>query len=422
MTDPSANAPLFPDLDAAAAPRDDAPTRAGGVARLDAFVPRAAKSYASRRNYDLGPGRHGYVSTLSPWVRHRLISEEEVLRATLARHAPSAAEKFVHEVFWRGYFKGWLEQRPSVWQDYRSDLEDLFADLGDDGEFAVDYNAAITGRTGIDAFDHWAAELVETGYLHNHARMWFASIWIFTLGLPWQLGADFFLRHLMDGDPASNTLSWRWVAGLHTKGKAYQARAANIAKYTEGRFRPLHALASQIVPLDEAVEHEKHPLPLAGRVPDRPFVLLITEEDCSPDTWLNAAPVAAISLGATARRSPAAIGKRAQDFAAAALEDAVARVAQTHNVPASMGTGDWGKAMTDAARRAGVRDIVTPYPPVGPVAEELHKAARQLEEAGIDLHRVRRRYDTLVWPHASRGFFALKKKIPLILSDLGLSH
>jgi deoxyribodipyrimidine photo-lyase len=64
-------------------------------------------------------------------------------------------------------------------------------------------------------------ELVETGYLHNHARMWFASIWIFTLRLPWELGADFFLRHLLDGDAASNTLSWRWVAGLHTKGKHY---------------------------------------------------------------------------------------------------------------------------------------------------------------------------------------------------------
>ncbi len=68
-----------------------------------------------------------------------------------------------------------------------------------------------------------------TGYLHNHARMWFASIWIFTLRLPWELGADFFLRHLLDGDPASNTLSWRWVGGMQTMGKTYLARADNIA-------------------------------------------------------------------------------------------------------------------------------------------------------------------------------------------------
>ncbi len=73
------------------------------------------------------------------------------------------------------------------------------------------YERAVEGRTGIDGFDDWARQLVETGWLHNHTRMWFASIWIFTLRLPWALGAAFFLRHLLDGDPASNTLSWRWV-------------------------------------------------------------------------------------------------------------------------------------------------------------------------------------------------------------------
>ena len=71
--------------------------------------------------------------------------------------------------------------------------------------------------------------------MHNHARLWFASIWIFTLKLPWELGAAFFLEHLHDGDPASNTLSWRWVAGLHTKGKNYVASADNIEKFTDGK-------------------------------------------------------------------------------------------------------------------------------------------------------------------------------------------
>ena len=65
--------------------------------------------------------------------------------------------------------------------------------------------------------------------------MWFASIWIHTLNLPWQLGADFF-KNLLDGDPASNTLSWRWVAGLHTQGKCYLATENNIKKFTNNRF------------------------------------------------------------------------------------------------------------------------------------------------------------------------------------------
>ncbi len=106
------------------------------------------------------------------------------------------------------------------------------------------------------------------GYLHNHARMWFASIWIFTLRLPWVLGADFFMRHLCDGDPASNTLSWRWVAGLHTRGKTYLARASNIATYTGGRFTPQdHDLAAFAPPLTEAAVITRTVLALPAQIP-----------------------------------------------------------------------------------------------------------------------------------------------------------
>ncbi|MGY9006925.1 MAG: FAD-binding domain-containing protein, partial [Alphaproteobacteria bacterium] len=223
------------------------PTRQAGLARLEQFALQAGLQYAKRRNYDFGVDRRGNVSALSPWIRHRLVTEEEVLRAILARHSVSGAEKFVQEVFWRTYFKGWLEQHPSVWTAYQHGLMQA---LGENHWFA-EYKEAVKGRTGIDCFDHWARELVETGYLHNHARMWFASIWIFTLRLPWELGADFFLRHLIDGDPASNTLSWRWVGGLHTKGKTYLARASNIAKYTDGRFNPQGQLSSTADPLIE---------------------------------------------------------------------------------------------------------------------------------------------------------------------------
>jgi deoxyribodipyrimidine photo-lyase len=129
------------------------------------------------------------------------------------------------------------------------------------------YAQAVEGRTGIAAFDTFACDLVRHGYLHNHARMWFASIWIFTLKLDWELGADFFLRHLRDGDAASNTLSWRWVAGLHTKGKTYLARADNIARFTAHRpDGPLTAegLAEEAEPLTEDREHGRRTLDLPG--------------------------------------------------------------------------------------------------------------------------------------------------------------
>ncbi|MEM7620998.1 MAG: cisplatin damage response ATP-dependent DNA ligase [Pseudomonadota bacterium] len=215
------------------------PSRKAGLKRLQEFSPFMGRSYASKRNYDFGPENRSYVSALSPWISHRLILEEEALKAALSKHSFSSVEKFVQEVFWRGYFKGWLEQHPHVWVDYKSNLKNYIERLDNDESLKSNYEKAVKERTGIECFDFWSNELIEFGYLHNHTRMWFASIWIFMLRLPWELGADFFYRNLLDGDAASNTLSWRWVAGLHTKGKTYLARASNIECYTEGRFNPI---------------------------------------------------------------------------------------------------------------------------------------------------------------------------------------
>ena len=187
------------------------PSREAGLRRLRDFAHRAGPQYAKSRNFDFGPERRGNVSMLSPYLRHRLVLEEEVLEAVLQQHSDSAAGKFIQEVFWRTYFKGWLEQRPSVWTEYRRSVARLLQTLNDDAEMLQRYESAIAGNTGIDCFDAGARELTTHGYLHNHARMWFASIWVFTLRLPWQLGADFFFRYLADGDPAANTLGWRWV-------------------------------------------------------------------------------------------------------------------------------------------------------------------------------------------------------------------
>ena len=99
------------------------------------------------------------------------------------------------------------------------------------------YKNAIEGNTNIECFNEWVKELKENNYLHNHTRMWFASIWVFTLGLPWQLGAEFFMKHLYDGDAAANTLGWRWVAGIQTPGKNYLASEWNIKKFTNDRFQ-----------------------------------------------------------------------------------------------------------------------------------------------------------------------------------------
>ena len=302
-------------------------TRQVGLQRLENFLPRAGRTYARTRNFDLGPMDRSNISCLSPWLRHRLILEQEVISAPLTRHSLHAAEKFMQEVFWRAYFKGWLEQHPGIWSSYRSELQRLLDLLPSDGQLSARYQTAIEARTGIECFDAWARELVETGYLHNHSRMWFASIWIFTLKLPWQLGADFFYRYLLDGDPASNTLSWRWVGGLHTKGKTYLARPSNVSRFTNGRFDPTGQLAAAALPLAGDGPVAAAVLRSTDRLsPEIPYGLLITEEDCHPESLdLNINPVGVIGLTATSQRSALPVGEGAATFACCAVEDAIAR-------------------------------------------------------------------------------------------------
>ena len=227
------------------------PTREAALARLEEFLPDAGRYAADRNFVRFG---HPNISRLSPWVQKRLLLEEEIVDAARVRWPFEAVEKFVQEVYWRTYWKGWLEQRPEAWSRWVEAVPRLRDALSAEQRSTLD--AALAGRTDIAGFDDWAKELVATGYLHNHARMWFASIWIFTLKLPWELGAAFFYEHLLDGDVASNTLSWRWVAGLQTPGKTYVARADNIAFYTDGEHAPE---ASQLASAPFAITEE--PLP-----------------------------------------------------------------------------------------------------------------------------------------------------------------
>ncbi len=392
-------------------------TRSAGLRRLAAYLPQA-KRYARERNVDR-PG-HANVSLLSPYLKHRLVLEAEVVGAVLGRYRADEVEKFVQEVLWRTYWKGWLEWHPDVWDDYLRVVERAHGQLSDSQRQAVD--AAIRGETDIACFNHWAHELVSTGYLHNHARMWFASIWIFTLRLPWALGAAFFLQHLHDGDPASNTLSWRWVAGLHTRGRHYLARAANIAKYTEGRFNPAGQLNESAGPLVGEGE------PVARKLPTReppelkaPAGLLLTAEDLAPEvSELRDAPVIAIAGGWSAavtrclRLSPSvtAAGRTA-------VRDGLSRASAHFAAPVKqLAEDNWAEAVADWAATHGLKRILCLEAPVGPWRSELEKARAPLEREGIELRVLRRSWDECCWPYAAAGYFRFKQKAWPYLREL----
>ncbi len=207
-------------------------SRAKALDKLNYFVENNLSEYSKLRNFDYGPDNRSNVSCLSPYITHGIINEKEVIKKSLNKFSFAKNEKFIQEVLWRTYWKGWLELRPSVWTDFLIELKMIKEDFQNNQT----YKNAIEGKTNVECFNYWVNELKENNYLHNHTRMWFASIWIFTLNLPWQLGAEFFLQHLYDGDAASNTLGWRWVAGVQTQGKHYLASEWNIKKFTNNRF------------------------------------------------------------------------------------------------------------------------------------------------------------------------------------------
>ena len=208
-------------------------SRAKAVDKLNHFVENNLSEYSKLRNFDFGPDDRSNISCLSPYITHGVINELEVIDKSLKKFSFAKNEKFIQEVLWRVYWKGWLELRPNVWSDYLVELNNLRNEFKSN----QNYLNAIEGKTNIECFNQWVKELKENNYLHNHTRMWFASIWIFTLELPWQLGAEFFMQHLYDGDAASNTLGWRWVAGIQTQGKHYLASEWNIKKFTNNRFQ-----------------------------------------------------------------------------------------------------------------------------------------------------------------------------------------
>ncbi|MEY2885114.1 MAG: hypothetical protein RL490_2838 [Pseudomonadota bacterium] len=389
-------------------------TRAAALARLDAFLPRAGQAYAAERNRDAGPDAAGSTSRLSPAIRRRLISEAEVCAQVVAAHGAQAAEKFVQEVCWRTYWVGWLAQRPAVWAQYTADVARLHDEAAANAGLRTGLAQAMAGRTGIDCFDAWVQQLLTTGWLHNHARMNFASIWIFTLGLPWQLGADFFYRHLLDACPASNTLSWRWVAGVQTLGKTYLARADIIRASSGGRFAVTAPLAREARPIADAPVPPPSAIAPAAR-PDAALRtgLFLTTEDLSLETQ----PLPPVTALAATSRIGGTPGELKRAHAETALADGLARAAAHTGCAAErLDEANAITAMRDWAARHRLQQIVTGDVAVGPVADRLAVLSTALAADGVQLLRLRRRWDDLAWPLATKGFFPFKAAIPQLLA------
>lgn len=395
-------------------------TRAAALGRLEDFQQRAG-GYGRDRNSVL-PG-HPNVSRLSAALRSRLITEEEVLLRILSIHPFPAVEKFVQEVVWRTYWKGWLELRPQVWTTYCDRVRWLRLNSSEPILRRAEEVAA--GRSGVAVMDRFARELLSTGYLHNHARMWWASFWIHVERLPWELGADLFFRHLLDADPASNTLSWRWVAGLQTPGKVYLVRRSNLERFADPSWLEdtsgLHRLDDARV---EAASVEEHADIRAKPLPDLPEQaetstartgVWLHEED----GLLEKSPLQQLQnpilISATGEPDPdRQHGTGVRAWKTRAQSDALNRACSHFTASARADLREeraLAATLAETASRHGCQRLMGLAPAVGPVADHLGVIRHSLKERGIDLILIRRRWDSALWPWAAKGFFPFWERV-----------
>ena len=374
-------------------------TRKEALDVMERYIENNISDYTAKRNFDFGPQNRKNISCLSPYITHRLISEYEVAKKTLSKYPYQKVEKFIQEIFWRVYWKGWLELRPKVWTDFVEDTKNI--------ENTKEYEKAINGETNIDCFNDWVKELKENNYLHNHTRMWFASIWIFTLKLPWQKGAEFFLRELYDGDAASNTLSWRWVAGIQTKGKNYIAQNWNINKFTNNKYKDLK-LNENPQPIIDQRDYKVSPLSISNNeTASDKLVFFENELDFQFFNIDNHKKVYCILLANDERQVK--LGNKVLDYKKNLIKNQI----QNSGLKIEFIEGN---KFIELSSNDKDFDIV--YPSIG---ENMSFLKRVIKKNNLNINYLTREEDNYCWQFSNKGYFNFKSNIPKILSQFKLN-
>ena len=378
-------------------------SRDEAVEKLNHFIENNLSEYSKLRNFDFGPDNRSNTSCLSPYITHGVINELEVIDKSLKKFSFAKNEKFIQEVLWRVYWKGWLELRPNVWSDYLIELYNLRKEYRSDQK----YLNAIEGKTNIECFNQWINELKENNYLHNHSRMWFASIWIFTLELPWQLGAEFFMKHLYDGDVASNTLGWRWVAGIQTPGKHYIASEWNIKKFTNNRYENIKLNESSKPKISNKIYSISKSNFLNSEITDGK-VLLIFDNNLSfefsdfKDKKFNK-----IFIVNSNKNRNILLSDKVIKFKDSLIEDQLERL-KNLSIDCQIIKIEDIKKYSD--------NIYALYPSVGENLDFIN--SNKLK----NIKFLYRKIDQLSWQYCNKGFFNFKNYIPKIIQNISLNN
>ena len=373
-------------------------SRAKAIDKLNNFTERNLTDYSKLRNFDFGPGSRSNISCLSPYITHGVINELEVIDKSLKKFSFSKNEKFIQEVLWRVYWKGWLELRPDVWTDYLHKLEKIRNKSKGDQS----YKEAIEGKTGIECFNQWVIELKENNYLHNHTRMWFASIWIFTLELPWQLGAEFFMQHLYDGDPASNTLGWRWVAGVQTQGKHYLASEWNINKFTNNRFKNIKLNENAIPKLSDKIYSVTNKSFENSEISEDKTLLIFENNMTFEFSDFKEHKFKKILLVLNDTNRTIKLSEKVLKFKANLLEDQKIRLEEKSINCETVNINDLNNI---------TEEVCALYPTVGENLDFIQNNKL------TNIKFLYRKLDQFSWQYCNKGFFNFKNYIPKIISN-----
>ena len=373
--------------------------RTDALKKLDNFIEKNLLEYTKLRNFDFGIQNRKNISCLSPYVTHGVINEIEIINKVLKKHLFVKSEKFIQEVLWRIYWKGWLELRPGVWDDYLINLKTHREKYKTD----KNYLNAIEGNTNIQCFNDWVKELKETNYLHNHARMWFASIWIFTLDLPWELGAEFFLKHLYDGDSASNTLGWRWVAGIQTPGKHYLASEWNIKKFTNNRYEKIKLNESAKPKISNKIYSISKSTFLNSEITDGKILLIFDNNLSFEFSDFKDKKFNKILIVNSNESREISLSDRVIKFKESLLQDQLERL-KNLSIDCEIIKIEDIKKYSD--------DVYALYPSVGENLDFIN--SNELK----NIQFLYRKIDQLSWQYCNKGFFNFKNYIPKIIQNI----
>ena len=252
------------------------PTRSAALARLKTIHP---SDYARSRNF-----LEGAVTALSPYITHGLVSLPEVRDAISERHRLTAQDKLVFEFGWREYYRHvWTHRGEGIFDSFH---EGCLPEAAYARALPQDIRRA---STGVKVIDLAVRTLYATGYLHNHARMWLASYVVHLRKVHWHTAAQWMLAHLLDGDVASNHLSWQWVAGTGSS-KPYLFNAANVAKFAPADWHSPGTVIDTSYEALDAVARSPHPVQAPG--PSNP------SSPCTPEPALYPTPPEGIGWAA----------------------------------------------------------------------------------------------------------------------------